>query len=156
MNDVSCVDHLSSVKKCHKCPNCCSRSTCRGQITPVLGKMASPGSQSKSCNSPQGRLLSPLPVLAKFDKITIISCYANPHTNLYLEALHQLMNKNAVEPVTTPTSLRFYKTFSGSQTKQPVELDPSTLNKFLKTESFKMETPETIRTSLQAGEWVAP
>ena len=29
---------------------------------------------------------------------TIISCYANPHRNLYLlEALHQLMNKNAVE-----------------------------------------------------------
>ena len=29
-----------------------------------------------------------------------------------------------------------------------------TLNNFLNTESFKMETPETIRTSLQTGEWV--
>ena len=33
-------------------------------------------------------------------------------------------------------------------------LDLSTLNKFLKPESFKMETRETKRTSLQAGEWV--
>ena len=33
-------------------------------------------------------------------------------------------------------------------------LDLSTLNTFLDTESFKMETPETIRTSLQVGEWV--
>ena len=43
----------------------------------------------------------------------------------------------------------------GTQTQRwrPV-LDLSTLNTFLNTESFKMETPETIRTSLQAGEWV--
>ena len=33
-------------------------------------------------------------------------------------------------------------------------LDLSHLNPFLKTEKFKMETPETIRTSLQGGEWV--
>ena len=31
-------------------------------------------------------------------------------------------------------------------------LDLSTLNTFLNTESFKMETPEMIRTSLQAGQ----
>ena len=33
-------------------------------------------------------------------------------------------------------------------------LDLSNLNKFLKVKKFKMETPETIRTSLQTGEWV--
>ena len=32
-------------------------------------------------------------------------------------------------------------------------LDLSKLNLFLKAEKFKMETPETIRTSLQQGEW---
>ena len=35
-------------KICHKCPNCCSRSACRGQITPVLEKMGSPRSQPQS------------------------------------------------------------------------------------------------------------
>ena len=32
--------------------------------------------------------------------------------------------------------------------------DLSSLNKFFKAEKFKMETPETIGTSLQTGEWV--
>ena len=39
---------------------------------------------------------------------TIISCYVNPHRNLYLiEALHQLMNKNTVELVKNQESPRF-------------------------------------------------
>ena len=33
-------------------------------------------------------------------------------------------------------------------------LDLSNLNLFLKTEKFRLETPETIRTSLRQGEWV--
>ena len=33
-------------------------------------------------------------------------------------------------------------------------MDLSSLNKFLKTGNLKMETPETMRTSLQPGEWV--
>ena len=43
-----------------------------------------------------------------------------------------------------------------SKTQQPVETytGPQHPEIFLKTQSFKMETPETIRTSLQAGEWV--
>ena len=52
---VSGVDQLSFVN-CHKCPTCCNRSTCRGQISSVLGKMGSPRRQPQSCNSPQGRL----------------------------------------------------------------------------------------------------
>ena len=88
---------------------------------------------------------------------TIISCYVNPLKNSYLmEALHALMQKNAVEPVTTQKSQGFYKTFPGSKTQQPDRpiLDLNILTKFLKTESFKMETPGTVRTSLQAGKWV--
>ena len=88
----------------------------------------------------------------------VISCYVNPHRNLYLlEALHQLMDKNAVEPVTNQMSLGFYNQLflvpKPNNRWRPI-LDLSNLNKFLKTESFKMETSETIRTSLQAGEWV--
>ena len=41
-----------------------------------------------------------------------------------VKALHQLLNKNAVEPVTTQKSLGFYKTFSGPKTQQPVETYP--------------------------------
>ena len=40
---------------------------------------------------------------------TVISCYVNPHRNSYLlEALHQLIAKNAVELVRHQTSLGFF------------------------------------------------
>ena len=40
-----------------------------------------------------------------------------------------------------------------NQKWQPI-LDLSALNRFLKVKTFKMETPESIRLSLQQGEWV--
>ena len=89
---------------------------------------------------------------------TVISCYVNPHRNSYLlEALHQLMDKNAVELVHNQRSLGFFNRLflvpKPNKKWRPI-LDLSKLNIFLKTETFKMETPETIRTSLQQGEWV--
>ena len=96
------------------------------------------------------------PKLTRFP--TVISCYANPHRNSYLlEALHQLIDKNAVELVQNPTSLGFFNRLflvpKPNNKWRPI-LDLSKLNLFLKVEKFKMETPETIRTSLQQGEWV--
>ena len=89
---------------------------------------------------------------------TVVSRYVNPHRNSYLlEALHQLMNKNAVELVYNQTSLGFFNRLflvpKPNNKWRPI-LDLSKLNLFLKVEKFKMETPETIRTSLQQGEWV--
>ena len=89
---------------------------------------------------------------------TVISCYVNPQRNSYLlEALHQLTDKNAVELVRNKTSLSFFNRLflvpKPNNRWRPI-LDLSNLNFFLKTEKFKMETPETIRTSLQQGEWI--
>ena len=89
---------------------------------------------------------------------TVISCYGNPQKNSYLlEALHQLIDKNAVELVQNHTSLGFFNRLflvpKPNNKWRPI-LDLSHLNLFLKTEKLKMETPETIRTSLQQGEWV--
>ena len=79
------------------------------------------------------------------------------YNSYLLEALHQLLDKTAVELVQNPQSLGFYnRSFLVPKPNnwwRPI-LDLSTLNNYLKTQSFKMETPETIRTSLQAGEWV--
>ena len=77
---------------------------------------------------------------------TVISNYVNPHKNLHLlETLHQLVNKNAVEPVATQKSLHFYSRLflvpKPNNCRRPI-LDLSTLNTFLNTELFKMETPE--------------
>ena len=83
---------------------------------------------------------------------TVVSCYISPHRNLYLmEALHQLMSKNAMELVKNHESLGFYNRLflvpKPNNKWRPI-LDLRNLNQFLKVEKFKMETPETIRTSL--------
>ena len=66
-------------------------------------------------------------------------------------------DKNAVQPVENQNSLGFYNRLflvpKPNNWWRPI-LDLSNLNTFLNTESFKMETPETRRTSLQSGEWV--
>ena len=88
----------------------------------------------------------------------VISCYGNPRRNSYLlEALHQLMTKNAIELVNKQRSLGFSNRLflvPKPENKWRPILDLSNLNQFLKVEKFKMETPKTIRTSLQQGEWV--
>ena len=74
-----------------------------------------------------------------------------------LEALHQLIDKNTVELVQNKKSLGFFNRLflvpKPNNKWRPI-LDLSKLNRFLRVEKFKMETPETIRTSLQQGEWV--
>ena len=95
------------------------------------------------------------PNLSRFP--TVVTCYGNPHRNLnLLEALHQLMDKNAIELVDKQVSLGFFNRLFlvPKPNKWRPILDLSDLNFFFKTEKFKMETPETIRTSLQKGEWV--
>ena len=83
---------------------------------------------------------------------TVISCYVNPHRNSYLlEALHQLIDKNAIELVRNKTSLSFFNRLflvpKPNQKWRPI-LDLSNLNFFLKAEKFKMDSGGTIRREL--------
>ena len=67
------------------------------------------------------------------------------------------MTKNAVELVQNKNSLGFFNRLflvaKPNNCWRPM-LDPRKLILFLKEEKFKMETPKTIRTFLQQGEWV--
>ena len=121
--------------------------------------MGSSGFESKGSHHTEGGLHPPLRVQTPLNKVT--------YCNKQLPQLSQAVlpcrgtvsadNKNAVEPVENQNSLGFYNRLflvpKPNNRWRPI-LDLSTLNTFLNTESFKMETPETIRTSLQAGEWV--
>ena len=96
------------------------------------------------------------PVLTRFPVVQ--SGYANPSKNMHLkEALVSLMRKLVVEKVVVKSSLAFYNRLflvpKPNGKWRPI-LDLSRLNLFLSTGTFKMETPETIRLSLQTGEWV--
>ena len=88
----------------------------------------------------------------------IRSRYANPLRNSYLtEALHSLLQKQAMEKVKVQTFLAFYNRLfivrKPNHKWRPI-LDLSTLNWFFKVKTFKMETPESICLSLQQGELV--
>ena len=88
----------------------------------------------------------------------IKSGYAHPGKSKALfQALTELINKLVVEKVVIRSSLAFYNRLflvpKSNQRWRPI-LDLSHLNLFLKPGTFKMETPETIRLSLQRGEWV--
>ena len=109
-------------KICHKCPNCCSKSTCRDQIAPVLGKMGSPRRQPQSSNNAQRRLHPTLPFPAKLDQVT-------KH--------HKLLCKSPQEPLPVGGIASAYdqkcsgtgnksnnRLFLVPQTQQPVETYP--------------------------------
>ena len=156
---VSCVNQLSSVPNVTNVPLAVPNPPVGSRLHKFWEKWAALGVNPKVVSVLREGYILPFrsrPYLARDPTIT--SCYVDPHRNSYLlEALHQLLNKNAVELVQNPQSLGFYNWLflvpKPNNRWRPI-LDLSKLNKFLKTQTFKMETPETIRTSLQTGEWV--
>ena len=72
--------------------------------------------------------------------------------------IQSLLSKNAIERAENVKSLGFYSRLflvpKPHQRWRPV-IGLSGLNTFLHVEKFKMETPESIRTSLVPGEWVS-
>ena len=72
--------------------------------------------------------------------------------------IQSLLSKNAIERVENVKSLGFYSRLflvpKPHQRWRPI-IGLSRFNTFLHVEKFKMETPESIRTSLILGEWVS-
>ena len=85
----------------------------------------------------------------------VISDYGKPSRNCYL--VETLIQKNVLEKVKNQTSMAFFNRLffvpNPNKKWRPI-LGLSSLNKYLKSEIFKMETPETIMTSIQTWEWV--
>ena len=159
VKNVSCVDQLSSVHNVTNVPLVAPNLPVGSRLHLFWEKWAALNVNPRVVSVLREGYVLPFrsrPHLTR--EPTITSCYVDPHRNSYLlEALHQLLNKNAVELVQNQKSLGFYNRLflvpKPNNRWRPI-LDLSNLNKFLKTQTFKMETPETIRTSLQSGEWV--
>ena len=156
---VSCVDQSSSVQNVTNVPTVVPNLTVGARLHQFWEKWAALGVDPKVLAVLREGYTLPFQFRPNLTRSpTITSCYANPHRNSYLvEALPQLLDKNAVELVQNPQSLGFYNRLflvpKPNNWWRPI-LDLCKLNTFLKTKSFKMETPETIRTSLQTWEWV--
>ena len=103
-----------------------------------------------------------LPFLSKPNLVRfplIVSEYkALPKDQALADCIQSLLSKNAIERVENVKSLGFYSRLflvpKPHQRGRPV-IDLNRLNTFLHVEKFKMETPESIRTSLIPEEWVS-
>ena len=159
VKSVSCVTQLSCVHPAINVQNAASNLPVGARLQNFWTVWSQMGAGPKVLQILKQGYTLPFrnrPKLSRFP--TVISHYANLHRNSYLlEALQQLINKNAVEQVHNQTSLGFFNRLflvpKPNNKWRPI-LDLSNLNLFLKTEKFRMETPETIRTSLRQGEWV--
>ena len=105
-------------------------------------------------------LRTAIPLKAKLgqissDSVRIQDPSKRPSSGRFIQSL---LSKNAIERVENVKSLGFYSRLflvpKHHQRWRPV-IDLSRLNTFLYVEKFKMETPESIRTSLVPGEWVS-
>ena len=85
------------------------QTACRVRTNPISGLRKPWGGWTLGSTNVEGGLHSPFPVKTKLDKVTqIIKCYAHLHRNLYwLEALHQLMDKEWCSPASSK-SLGFF------------------------------------------------
>ena len=142
VKNVSCVGHLSSVNLVTNAPPVVTLPPVGARLRKCWEKWEALGASPKVVAILRVGYTLPFRFRPNLSRSpTVISNYQNPVRQAHLlETLCQLVNKNTVEPVENQNSVGFYRW-------RPI-LDLSTLG------SFKMETLETIRTSLQAGEWV--
>ena len=149
---------LSFCQICSKCPQC-HRAGCRRQASKVLAEVGNTGSESKGSLHLAGRLHTSIQDETPTGQISSHHKWLckSGKTSSSLTGSSCLGRKLVVEKVVVWTSLSFYNCLflvpKPGNKWRPI-LDLSQLNLFLKTNTFKMETPETIRVSLHKGEWV--
>ena len=118
---------LEFCKSCHQCPTCCYRSSCRGQVTAVLGEMGNPGFKSKSGKHSEGGLHAPLPVQTPLDKVT--DCNKQlPQSNQTVLPFRGTVSADKQKCSRTGGKSKLTGVLQpaifGAQTQQPVETDP--------------------------------
>ena len=114
-------------KSCHQCPTCCYRSSCRGQVTAVLGEMGNPGFKSKSGKHTEGGLHSPLLVQTPLDKVT--NCNKQlPQSNQAVLPFRSTVSADKQKCSRTGGKSKLtgflQPAIFGTQTQQPVETGP--------------------------------
>ena len=159
VKSVSCVNHLSSVQPAINAPDVVNGHHVGARLQQYWKKWAALGASPKVVLILKEGYNLPFRSRPNLSRSPVIlSFYQNPDKNQQmLDSVKQLQQKQAIELVTNQKSLGFYNRLflvpKPNNKWRPI-LDLSTLNTFLKVSKFKMETPESIRTSLQAGEWV--
>ena len=158
VKDVSCVSHLSSANLVTNAPPVVISPPVGARLH-ILGEVGSSRFKSKSSHHTQRGLHPPLLVQTEPNQVT--NCHkqlpkpiqTGPPFGGTVSAGEQKCSGTGSKTKLTRVLQPSFLVPKPNNQWRPV-LDLSTWNTFLNTESFKMETPETIRTSLHSGEWV--
>ena len=110
VKDVSCVGHLSSANIVTSVPTVAINPPVGARLHQFWEKWEALGSSPKVVTILREGYTLPFRFRPNLTRSPIvISNYVNPQRQSHiLEALYQLMNRNAVEPVTNQNSLGFY------------------------------------------------
>ena len=144
---------------CGQCPSCCKNSACRVQASKLLANLA--GSRDRSQNSSNlKRGLHPS-FLDPANSYKVSNCRKplcqSPQEQLPVGGITSAYRQKCSGTGPQSNISGFLQsTISSPKTQQQMEANtgPKQPKLFLKVEKFKMETPKTIKTSLQQGEWV--
>ena len=138
VKDVSCVGHLSSANIVTNVPTVAINPPVGARLHQFREKWEALGSSPKVVTMLREGYILPFRFRPNLTRSpTVIRNYVNPQRQSHLlEALYQLTNKNAVEPLANQNSLRFYNRLflvpKPNNQWRPI-LDLSTLNTFLNT-----------------------
>ena len=136
VKSVSCVTQLSCVQPVTTVKNAAPNLPVRARLQNFWQTWLDLGAGPKVVQMLKEGYTLPFRIRPRLTRSpTVISCYVNPHRNSYLlEALHQLIAKNAVELVKHQTSLGFFNRLflvpKPNNKWRPI-LDLSKLNLFL-------------------------
>ena len=146
--------------KCVKCPQCCKCSISGGTPTKFLENMGSQGCKPKSSIHIERGLCASLQSQTSLNKGTPDSKrLCKPHQRLPLtrSCTSSDQEKGSREGQGSNLTSLFQQIVHcpKAEPKVAANLGSQYSKSVLYVKTFKMETPETIRTSLQQGEWVS-
>ena len=159
VKDVCCVNSCRFVPPVPNVPNAVIEQSVGGRLHNFWQVWQKMGANPRVVSVLREGYTLPFKQRPRLTRFPLVqSGYANPVRNRFLkEALANLINKLVVENVVLKSSLAFYNRLflvpKPNKKWRPI-LNLSQLNLYLSTNTFKMETPESIRLSLQKGEWV--
>ena len=110
VKSVSCVTPLSCVNPVRNAPNVVANLPVGARLQNFWKKWLDLGAGPRVAQILKDGYTLPIRIQPSLSRTpAVISCYGNPHRNLkLLEALHQLMAKNAIELVHKKVSLGFF------------------------------------------------
>ena len=137
------------------CPKCCTRSACRGKAKPVLENLGSLEGRNKGCTNVEKGLHPPFPDTKVTDNHQVL--YIFPQEPSPVGGIASVNKQKCCRVGQKSRILGFSQpTIFGPKTKPHMETYTRSeqSQQIAQGKKIKLEIPETIRTSLQTGDWV--